>query len=69
LGYERSTPRKTKSARTSCGEPIGNSIRQASFYTCRRNGTPVEKEGVKIKNDAVVDFKKLFWDPAVELGF
>ncbi len=29
----------------------------------------LKKEGVKIKNDAVVDFKKLFWDPAVELGF
>ena len=27
----------------------------------------LEKEGVKIKNDTVVDFKKLFWDPAEEL--
>ena len=27
----------------------------------------LEKEGVKIKNDAVVDFKKKFWDPADEL--
>lgn len=33
-------------------------------------GTPtkmkelLEKEGVKVKNDQVVDFKKLFWDPA-----
>jgi methylated-DNA-protein-cysteine methyltransferase-like protein len=26
------------------------------------------KEGVKIKNDKVVDFKKLFWNPAEELG-
>jgi methylated-DNA-protein-cysteine methyltransferase related protein len=25
------------------------------------------KEGVKVKNDQVSDFKKLFWDPAVEL--
>jgi len=24
----------------------------------------LEKEGVKVKNDTVVDFKKLFWDPA-----
>ena len=24
----------------------------------------LEKEGVKVKNDQVVDFKKLFWDPA-----
>jgi methylated-DNA-protein-cysteine methyltransferase-like protein len=27
----------------------------------------LEEEGVKVKNDLVVDFKKLFWDPAVEL--
>jgi methylated-DNA-protein-cysteine methyltransferase related protein len=27
----------------------------------------LEKEGVKIKDDKVVDFKKLFWDPSKEL--
>ena len=27
----------------------------------------LEKEGVKIKNDTVVDFKKRFWDPAEEM--
>lgn len=27
----------------------------------------LEKEKIKVKNDQVVDFKKLFWDPAVEL--
>lgn len=27
----------------------------------------LEKEGVKIINDKVADFKKLFWDPAKEL--
>ena len=26
-------------------------------------------EGVKVKNDTVVNFEKLFWDPAKELGF
>lgn len=25
------------------------------------------KEGVKVKNDKVVDFKKIFWDPAEEM--
>ncbi len=25
-------------------------------------------EGVKVENDKVVDFKKVFWDPAIELG-
>ena len=29
----------------------------------------LKREGVKIKNDAVVDFHKIFWDPAKELGF
>lgn len=29
----------------------------------------LKKEGIKVKNDAVVDFKKLFWDPAEEIGF
>lgn len=29
----------------------------------------LKKEGIKIKNDQVVDFEKLFWDPVKELGF
>jgi methylated-DNA-protein-cysteine methyltransferase related protein len=29
----------------------------------------LKKEGVKVKNDAIVEFKRLFWDPAEELGF
>ncbi len=29
----------------------------------------LEKEGVKIKNDQVIDLKKYFWDPVTELGF
>lgn len=27
----------------------------------------LEKEGIKVKKDKVVEFKKLFWDPVVEL--
>lgn len=27
----------------------------------------LEKEKIKVKNDKVVDFKNLFWDPAEEL--
>jgi len=26
----------------------------------------LKKEGIKVKNDKVVDFEKLFWDPAIE---
>jgi len=29
----------------------------------------LKKEGVKVRNDTVVDFEKIFWDPATELGF
>jgi methylated-DNA-protein-cysteine methyltransferase-like protein len=28
----------------------------------------LEKEGIKVKDDQVVDFQKLFWDPAKELA-
>lgn len=28
----------------------------------------LKKDGVKVKEDTVVDFKKIFWDPAVALG-
>lgn len=29
----------------------------------------LKKEGIKVKDDTVVNFEKLFWDPAKELGF
>jgi len=29
----------------------------------------LKKEGIKVKDNIVVDFKKLFWDPSEELGF
>jgi methylated-DNA-protein-cysteine methyltransferase-like protein len=28
----------------------------------------LEKEGVKVKDDKVIDFQQLFWDPAKELS-
>lgn len=28
----------------------------------------LEKEGIKITNDQVVEYKKLYWDPMLELG-
>jgi len=27
----------------------------------------LKKDGVKVENDTVVDFKNIFWDPAIEL--
>jgi methylated-DNA-protein-cysteine methyltransferase related protein len=29
----------------------------------------LRKEGIKVKNDTIVDFEKLFWDPVEVLGF
>lgn len=29
----------------------------------------LRKEGIKVKNDTIVDFEKLFWDPVEEIGF
>jgi len=29
--------------------------------------TLLKKEGIKVKNDTIVDFDKIFWDPAKEL--
>ena len=29
----------------------------------------LKREGINVKNDKVVDFEKLFWDPVEELGF
>ncbi len=37
------------------------------FATETRMEELLKKDGVKVKNDQVVDFKKLFWDPMVEL--
>jgi len=28
----------------------------------------LENEGIKVKNDQILDFKKYFWDPLKELG-
>lgn len=38
------------------------------FDTPARMESLLKKEKVKILNDQVVDFEKLFWDPAVELS-
>jgi methylated-DNA-protein-cysteine methyltransferase related protein len=29
----------------------------------------LKKEGIKVKNDTITDFEKLFWNPSEELGF
>ena len=38
------------------------------FATPERMQELLEKEGVKVKDNQVVDFEKKFWDPVKELG-
>src|SRR4030095_995280 len=39
------------------------------FKTPDRMEMLLKKEGIKVKNDIIIYFEKLFWDPAKELGF
>ena len=39
------------------------------FATSDQMEMLLKKEGVRVKNDIIIDFEKLFWDPAKELGF
>ncbi len=39
------------------------------FGTPKQMENLLRKEGIKVRNDTVVNFKKLFWDPVKELGF
>lgn len=39
------------------------------FKTLTQMEELLAKEGIKVKNDKVVDFKNIFWDPLRELDF
>lgn len=41
---------------------------KAHFATPTMMEELLKKDGVEVKNDTVVDFKKRFWDPAEELS-
>ena len=38
------------------------------FATPTRMQELLEKEKIKVENDTIINFEKLFWDPAKELG-
>lgn len=42
---------------------------KAHFETPTKMQELLEKENIKVQNETVLDFKKLFWDPANELNF
>ncbi|TDQ17553.1 methylated-DNA-protein-cysteine methyltransferase-like protein [Algoriphagus boseongensis] len=39
------------------------------FETPTKMQELLEAEGVRVENDKVIDFEKIFWDPEKELGF
>ncbi len=39
------------------------------FETPTKMEELLKKDGILVKSDTVIDFKKIFWDPATELGF
>jgi len=39
------------------------------FATPTQMENLLKKEGIKVKDDKIVDFEKLFWNPAEESGF
>ena len=41
---------------------------KAHFATPALMQELLEKEKIKIKNDTILDFEKIFWDPAKELS-
>jgi methylated-DNA-protein-cysteine methyltransferase-like protein len=55
--------------------PAHRVVNRQGLLTGKHHFTPpermqelLEKEGIKVKEDQVVDFRKLFWDPSVELS-
>ena len=42
---------------------------KAHFGDINRMQALLEADGIAVKNDTVVDFKKIYWDPAIELGY
>ena len=41
---------------------------KAHFETPTKMQELLAKEKIKVKNETVLDFEKLFWDPVIELG-
>ncbi|MFI5196054.1 MAG: MGMT family protein, partial [Chitinophagales bacterium] len=55
--------------------PAHRVVNRNGMLTGKHHFTPpekmqqlLEKEGIKIKNDKVVAFEKIFWDPMIELA-
>ncbi len=73
----KSSARMVGWAMNSCpkGVPAHRVVNRIGLLTGKRHFKPpgamqraLEKEGVAVKNDKVVDFDEVYWDPARELG-
>ena len=42
---------------------------KAHFETPTKMQELLEKEKIKVQNETVMDFEKIFWDPGIELGY
>lgn len=42
---------------------------KAHFETPTKMQELLEKENIKVQNETVLDFKNLFWDPAIDLTY
>jgi methylated-DNA-protein-cysteine methyltransferase-like protein len=61
---------------TAIGAASGARVNRNGLLTGKHHFSPpekmqqlLEKEGIKVKEDKVVDFETLFWDPMKELSF
>lgn len=63
---------KAMSSSDPSGKPVpAHRVVNSTGHLSGEHQTPrrkqLEKEGVKVKGDKIIDFSKLFWDPAKEL--
>lgn len=55
--------------------PAHRVVNRSGLLTAKMHFSPpelmqqrLEKEGIRVENDQIIDFEKHFWDPAEELG-
>lgn len=66
MGNARNAPTKLPAHRVV--NNVGKLTAKNQFGQNNEMQKLLEKEGLEIKNDAIVNFKKYFWDPAKDLG-
>jgi methylated-DNA-protein-cysteine methyltransferase-like protein len=73
----KSSARMVGWALNGCPEnvPAHRVVNRAGLLTGKHHFTPpsamqerLEKEGIRVKEDQVQEFERLFWDPSAELG-